>query len=407
MTSASWQPDPSGRHETRWWDGQRWTDHVSDHGLSSTDPLVARTPPADAQPPTMAQSSMDQPTMAQPTMAQPTMAQPATMAQSAMAQPATMVQPAVAESMYEQQQWADAPAPNRVPWIIGGVVAAALIVIGAIVVLSDGDTSTTTTSSTIPASTLVDTTLAEETTTSTAPPTTLPPVIATGALLVGVLPADADVPADWVRSAEPNPAPESLSGPGIGYCGSTNSVGRAQLAGSSAQAYGPIWTLPDTTTFAVDAYAFPSEAEASAYLTAVLKDANACPGNPVLYSMTEAEAQLFTADGFDDALWAIDEHSGATKEATSEGDEAVQAFAQQHFAVTISDTDYEVTTTTIIYYERWGDVVLAYSLYGRWGYSGWPEPSEFEHQPTLGELLTAAGQVRAVMVQRLTDAGLR
>lgn len=38
---ASWQPDPSHRHELRYWDGTRWTEHVSDAGRQSTDPPVA------------------------------------------------------------------------------------------------------------------------------------------------------------------------------------------------------------------------------------------------------------------------------------------------------------------------------------------------------------------------------
>ncbi len=39
---AGWHPDPSGRHQHRWWDGQRWTDDVSTNGTTSTDPV----PPA-------------------------------------------------------------------------------------------------------------------------------------------------------------------------------------------------------------------------------------------------------------------------------------------------------------------------------------------------------------------------
>jgi len=34
-----WYPDPSKRHEQRYWDGTRWTEHVSDGGQQSTDPL--------------------------------------------------------------------------------------------------------------------------------------------------------------------------------------------------------------------------------------------------------------------------------------------------------------------------------------------------------------------------------
>ncbi|HEX6417603.1 MAG TPA: phospholipid scramblase-related protein [Acidimicrobiales bacterium] len=32
-----WYPDPFGRHETRWWDGQRWTEHVASHGRQGVD----------------------------------------------------------------------------------------------------------------------------------------------------------------------------------------------------------------------------------------------------------------------------------------------------------------------------------------------------------------------------------
>lgn len=36
---ASWHPDPTGRHQLRYWDGSRWTDHVADNGVQSTSPL--------------------------------------------------------------------------------------------------------------------------------------------------------------------------------------------------------------------------------------------------------------------------------------------------------------------------------------------------------------------------------
>jgi hypothetical protein len=44
---AGWKPDPRGRHEYRYWDGTQWTDHVSDQGEVSQDP-VADTSPAIA-----------------------------------------------------------------------------------------------------------------------------------------------------------------------------------------------------------------------------------------------------------------------------------------------------------------------------------------------------------------------
>ena len=34
---AGWQPDPSGKYQHRWWDGQRWTSSVSTNGIAGTD----------------------------------------------------------------------------------------------------------------------------------------------------------------------------------------------------------------------------------------------------------------------------------------------------------------------------------------------------------------------------------
>ncbi len=39
--SADWYKDPMGRHEYRYWNGTAWTEHVSDGGVRSVDPLVA------------------------------------------------------------------------------------------------------------------------------------------------------------------------------------------------------------------------------------------------------------------------------------------------------------------------------------------------------------------------------
>ena len=40
-----WQPDPTGRHQYRYFDGARWTDHVADHGQSTKDPYTLPPPP--------------------------------------------------------------------------------------------------------------------------------------------------------------------------------------------------------------------------------------------------------------------------------------------------------------------------------------------------------------------------
>lgn len=33
-----WFPDPSGRHQFRYWDGRQWTAGVSDNGVAGSDP---------------------------------------------------------------------------------------------------------------------------------------------------------------------------------------------------------------------------------------------------------------------------------------------------------------------------------------------------------------------------------
>jgi hypothetical protein len=42
--ASGWHPDPTARHEYRYWDGAQWTDDVSDGGVTSTDPVAGGTP---------------------------------------------------------------------------------------------------------------------------------------------------------------------------------------------------------------------------------------------------------------------------------------------------------------------------------------------------------------------------
>jgi hypothetical protein len=39
VSPPGWFPDPSGRHERRYWDGARWTEHVADGQTTATDPV--------------------------------------------------------------------------------------------------------------------------------------------------------------------------------------------------------------------------------------------------------------------------------------------------------------------------------------------------------------------------------
>lgn len=48
---AGWYPDPFGRHERRYWDGDRWTAHVTSRGLQGEDPAGAGTPTSVSETP--------------------------------------------------------------------------------------------------------------------------------------------------------------------------------------------------------------------------------------------------------------------------------------------------------------------------------------------------------------------
>jgi hypothetical protein len=48
---SGWNTDPSGRHELRFWDGERWTEHVSDQGRTGVDPSLEPGTRSRATPP--------------------------------------------------------------------------------------------------------------------------------------------------------------------------------------------------------------------------------------------------------------------------------------------------------------------------------------------------------------------
>lgn len=45
---GTWHPDPTGRHESRYWDGAQWTAWVSDAGRSGEDEVAWPAPPQQA-----------------------------------------------------------------------------------------------------------------------------------------------------------------------------------------------------------------------------------------------------------------------------------------------------------------------------------------------------------------------
>ena len=43
-TPSQWARDPTGRNELRYWNGSQWSDHVSNQGVASVDPIRQDTP---------------------------------------------------------------------------------------------------------------------------------------------------------------------------------------------------------------------------------------------------------------------------------------------------------------------------------------------------------------------------
>jgi len=89
-TPAGWYPDPTGRHQNRWFDGDDWTDAVADGPTTGVDPVRGGGPatadagatqvvPAAALPPTTPQKAQAPPQPQQPlapTAATPSVAPP-------------------------------------------------------------------------------------------------------------------------------------------------------------------------------------------------------------------------------------------------------------------------------------------------------------------------------------------
>ncbi len=57
-STPGWQPDPTGTHDHRYWDGSQWTDNISDAGVAGIDPYLPPTtdpgPLAGVEEPTVA-----------------------------------------------------------------------------------------------------------------------------------------------------------------------------------------------------------------------------------------------------------------------------------------------------------------------------------------------------------------
>ncbi|MGB8858726.1 MAG: DUF2510 domain-containing protein [Ilumatobacteraceae bacterium] len=406
MNAGSWQPDPTQRHELRWWDGTQWSGHVSDHGIAGTDPYAAST---------VAWSP--------PAVTSPAVTSPAS----------TAVLPST-------------PPPQRPPGGVvtrkAGVIAAGALAVVALgvggVLLFGGDdegkdtvgsaaqpvttplataattpaTATTVAPATTPAPTTVApttvpaTTVAPTTVAATVAVTTTLPT-ASAAQLVEAMPQADDVPASWFIASEPNPAPVAASGPGEGFCGGPNAIARAQAAGAATAAGGPSFDITDGGTFAVDAYSFPTVEAAANFMRATEAQVTGC-AQPVTYDAPEAEVDMFE-DGFgDDALWTFVEHPTATYAVTNEADDLLQVSMDTSASTSAAGDDYSFMIGEQTWYERHGRIMLVFDLTGWWGFSGFGDGSQpdWAFEPTTQAAADAAAVVRTQIVMRLTDMGV-
>jgi hypothetical protein len=60
-SEGEWRADPAGRHEYRFWDGEKWTEHVSDRGQRSEDPYDGTVAIPSQPPARMGTATLNQP----------------------------------------------------------------------------------------------------------------------------------------------------------------------------------------------------------------------------------------------------------------------------------------------------------------------------------------------------------
>lgn len=384
MDSGSWQPDPTRRHELRWWTGAQWSDQVADRGVTAYDPLHPMAPPPAAAPPAAALPTIPNPQTMPPAIAAPTRT-----------------------------------GPKRTLLLVGGAVGLVALATAVTFVLTKGDdTSTvsgaTTIATTAPATTgAVTTTVATTVPTTAVPnttaPTTAPPTTTPAAptvdVLLAALPTDSDVPADWVRYSDATTDLSPESGAGYGFCGGDNAVARAIDHGSDAYVDGPTWDLPDGSWFGVTVYSFPDDAAASSYLQATEQAANGCMTDPVQYDTTEGDLDFFDETVADDVMWHIAEGSAAFTEPSPDADELVRTVEDSYASITLDGYDYSVTMSYLSRLERHGNVVIKFWLYGTWDYQGWDEAAPWAFQPDDAAVDAAAAVVRPVIIERLRTSG--
>lgn len=154
-STPGWQPDPTGKHDHRYWDGSQWTENVSDAGVASIDPYEA---PAVDEPTAAMDTPGDEPAAGDEPVAvdEPTVVEPTPAADATAAWPTAPAAPSAWPGA-TADPGAPAPPPPYVPTqpvssggggskkgllVGGGILAAVAIAVIAFLALSGDDDST-------------------------------------------------------------------------------------------------------------------------------------------------------------------------------------------------------------------------------------------------------------------------
>jgi hypothetical protein len=232
-------------------------------------------------------------------------------------------------------------------------------------------------------------------------PTTLA-VAVDASTLLAAMPADSEVPGDWVRYHEPHNETEASADGGV--CDGPDDPTRAIASGSPAMADGPAWDLPNSGWIGFDIYAFPNEADAIAFLAATAAQYTMCAANPSVDQRTEGDADFAGEFMPETVVWQMTELVSSADESTSEADQLLRAQVEHHATTTYEGIAYEAVTGWIDRFERHGRVVIDFWLGGDWGVSGWTS-FEGAYQPTNSDIDTLTNLIRSGVVARLSAAG--
>lgn len=405
MRVASWQSDPLHRHELRWWDGERWTGHVSDAGVNGDDPVqMDGTTPAPA---------VTSPVVAlQPHRHWSHRTEMSTTRRRAMlAALAVLVVGVAGVIVYSSNRGDDAGVTVMRSRATDRTDVSPVTTLPPTVLAT---TETLTTAAPTSAATTT-TTVVPETTTTAPPPTTPPsPVIAVATVddLVAAVPQQADLPLGLALSGDPpDTAPLPSTGLGAGYCGGDSAVQRAWNAAATAIVYSADYlTSPEPGYLTIDFYAFATPEDASLFMSLTTSQETSCLGG-FEYQLPEGDGPNaysgFTGDYGQDAVWDMSETLYYAPTGVAGAEEAFQTARIYQATTRYRGTAYSSTETDVTQYERHGRIVMVFDLYGECCLTGYNDidPS-LDYEPITPELLFWADSLRPGIVERLQARGV-